>query len=609
MYLYNTIDSHPILDHGLSGDYTKSKSPRVVEFYDPKCGACQAFKYNYIEVAKKVQASRPDVEFYGVSCALHRDLCEGARVPKIMVYSSADSKGVQVEKGSGAIYFVSQRMLKALRSPDEIAADSAKLESSNRRRLRGGDDDGEDAYDGADVYVDEERGNAEEVDYQNIEETVPEAPEQDEKAQLGAASRGENAESTETKWDYNRLVEIKGKPRDQWKPIHETDAWRNTMNELQNSESQLGAQFLKWKHEHDAKLRAQAEQAEKEKNRLDSKIDGDVKREFTAMQQGKSKAQIKTKEETPRPPPKTKQIEISQNDVPPQVFPANLPPEQEKKFKEFIEKKRQAAIRHEQLRHPVKTLLGGGDAKTVHQKNKDQSPMKNYKSQYKPVAPSTIKGQKPKADLRPEAQQKSTSQKILSKVPIVKRAFNKHTHAHDTLNDAALSFTRGLLMGVFKGNAKGPLDYKRKKALQDWLDLLSVSLPPEMGLHELIDTLSANIDGITASEVNLNAVLKKHYIPDSNWSKSCTAEAGSLGKYLRFHKTYSQSLHTSYMHCFFSLHRFFLWILEVAPYNVIRRRRASRWLGITRIQSVSTRFLYSRSCICTKRVHGILFQL
>jgi hypothetical protein len=74
------------------------------------------------------------------------------------------------------------------------------------------------------------------------------------------------------------------------------------------------------------------------------------------------------------------------------------------------------------------------------------------------------------------------------------------------------------------------LDYKRKKALKDWFDLLSVSLPPEMGLHDLLDTLNANIDSITVSEDNLNAIIKKHYIPDSNWSKSCTAEAGSLGK-------------------------------------------------------------------------------
>lgn len=547
MYLYNTIDSQPILDHGPSGDFTKSKSPKVVEFYDPKCGACQAFKYNYIEVAKKVRASRPNVEFYGVSCAMYRDLCEGARVPKIVVYVSADSEGVQVEKGSGAIYFLSQRLLKALRSPDEIAAESASMEYAARRRLRVGDDDAEAAYGDADVYLDEEGGDSQEVGH---EATIHEAQKEEQHSQPT-----DNDEPAGPKWDYNKLVEIKGVPREQWKPIHETDAWRNTMNELQNSESKLGAQFLKWKHEHDAKLRNQAEQAEKEKNRLDSKIAVDVDRQSNIIrQQDKPRAQIKSREEPLFPPPKTKQIEIIQTDVP-KVFPVNLSPEQEKKFKAFIENKKKAAIRHERLKHPVKTLLGGGgDAKTV-EKKKDQSPMNNYKSQYNPVDASAEKDKKPKADLRPEAQQSGARQKILSKVPIFS-AFNTHSPAQSTLNDAALSFTRGLLMGVFKGNAKGPLDYKRKKALKDWFDLLSVSLPPEMGLHELIDTLSANIDSITTSEENLNAIVKRHHIPDSNWSKSCIAEAGSLGKH----------------HCSTSHESLFrdLVNLSYAPYNYYR---------------------------------------
>ena len=42
-YLYNSVDSHPILEHGRLPeiDFTASKAPKVVEFYNPKCGACQ----------------------------------------------------------------------------------------------------------------------------------------------------------------------------------------------------------------------------------------------------------------------------------------------------------------------------------------------------------------------------------------------------------------------------------------------------------------------------------------------------------------------------------------------------------------------------------------
>ena len=38
-YLYNTIDSPPVLDHGISNNnFQKSTKPKIVEFYDPKCG-------------------------------------------------------------------------------------------------------------------------------------------------------------------------------------------------------------------------------------------------------------------------------------------------------------------------------------------------------------------------------------------------------------------------------------------------------------------------------------------------------------------------------------------------------------------------------------------
>jgi hypothetical protein len=57
-----------------------------------------------------------------------------------------------------------------------------------------------------------------------------------------------------------------------------------------------------------------------------------------------------------------------------------------------------------------------------------------------------------------------------------------------------------------------------------------------MNLHELIDTLNANIDEITSSEVKLKSILESHFIPDSNWSKSCTAEAGSLGEHVNEHR-------------------------------------------------------------------------
>jgi len=58
-YLYKVEGAQPIIEeeagsaHNLQ--FKRSQNPRVVEFYDPTCGACQSFRWNYIEIAKKVR--------------------------------------------------------------------------------------------------------------------------------------------------------------------------------------------------------------------------------------------------------------------------------------------------------------------------------------------------------------------------------------------------------------------------------------------------------------------------------------------------------------------------------------------------------------------------
>lgn len=163
--------------------------------------------------------------------------------------------------------------------------------------------------------------------------------------------------------------------------------------------------------------------------------------------------------------------------------PFNQDPVRAKKFQEYVARRKEALEKKNKMKHPIKSITKkkeeqpeegeekkGQDMTFVHKK---VSPMSNYKAQHK----GTKAGVRP-PDLRPEAQHKTVGEKVLKKIPIVKQ-FVKRSKGEETLNDAALSFTRGLLMGVFKSNEA--LDYKRKAALLDWLDLLRVSLPPEIG--------------------------------------------------------------------------------------------------------------------------------
>ncbi|KAL7499448.1 hypothetical protein ACHAWT_007676, partial [Skeletonema menzelii] len=214
---------------------------------------------------------------------------------------------------------------------------------------------------------------------------------------------------------------------------------------------------------------------------------------------------------------------------PPQAFRID-DPDAAQKFAEYIAKQKKGIIRKEKIRHPIQTIVGGG-SNNGSVRTKESSPMNNYKAQIDHHKKSNQK----MPDLRPEAQpKKRVGQKILGKIPIVKRVVNR-SHGFETLNDAALSFTRGLQMGVFRNNNHA-LDNKRKTALLDWLDLLSISLPPELGLHELIDTLKSNMDLIAQSPSNLKAIIDKHPIPDSQYSKSCTKGVDSQGFFCGFWK-------------------------------------------------------------------------
>jgi len=113
----------------------------------------------------------------------------------------------------------------------------------------------------------------------------------------------------------------------------------------------------------------------------------------------------------------------------------------------------------------------------------------------------------------------SIPKKILSSVPIVKRAF-KPKPEEDLYGDAALSFVTGLKLGVYTDGR--PLDQKRQGALVDWLELLSISLPPELGLHALIDDLLNNMSYVSQGRDKLYEQLDKYPLANKYWSDSCS---------------------------------------------------------------------------------------
>ena len=116
--------------------------------------------------------------------------------------------------------------------------------------------------------------------------------------------------------------------------------------------------------------------------------------------------------------------------------------------------------------------------------------------------------------------------RLPEKLPVVKRMF-KMTEEEELILDASLSFVAGLKYGVFMSSDS--LTTKQKDALKGWLDLMSVSLPPEWGLHSLIDELNDNTESISQSNENLLRILRKHLLPRRVWSPSCMRPGSPQG--------------------------------------------------------------------------------
>jgi hypothetical protein len=114
---------------------------------------------------------------------------------------------------------------------------------------------------------------------------------------------------------------------------------------------------------------------------------------------------------------------------------------------------------------------------------------------------------------------------LIKKIPIAKR-LRKMSSEEELILDSSLSFVVGLENGVFMEAAK-ELDWKQRKALMDYLDLMSVALPPEWGLHKLIDDLRNRFAFICQSDKNLKTVIDQHPLPRRQWSKSCTPKQNS----------------------------------------------------------------------------------
>lgn len=93
----------------------------------------------------------------------------------------------------------------------------------------------------------------------------------------------------------------------------------------------------------------------------------------------------------------------------------------------------------------------------------------------------------------------------------------KMNEEEELILDATLSLTVALETGL----SMGITDITSKTAMQDWLNLLSVSLPPEWNIHKFIDHLRNNFEYATKSTQNFKEIMSRHRLARKGWSVSC----------------------------------------------------------------------------------------
>lgn len=105
---------------------------------------------------------------------------------------------------------------------------------------------------------------------------------------------------------------------------------------------------------------------------------------------------------------------------------------------------------------------------------------------------------------------------------IVGRFRKRKRSAEEMLySDITLAFINGLKSSLYEDLEK-PLSEERKQRFLDWLDLLSATLPPEFGLHRIIDLLRSNWIHISSSRNNLMSVLSVSLPASKEYSDECT---------------------------------------------------------------------------------------
>lgn len=542
-YLYGDEEDHgSVIEQTDEEDFRKDPSAKIVEFYSPYCGGCRAYKPKYIELSEQLSTEYPSIKVYAVSCVAQKEVCQEYNIngyPSLLAFPAntvekADAQVVNPHVNqAGKVQEIAEilKMNNMHSSVQRLTQIKSKLEKTNKLSVGETNDE-------------EEEEEEEDTTTETITTTGDTAANADE----GEDEEGEDEEGEEEGDTTTGTTTTTGGNAPTANEPEDDEGEEND-----ETQEEGGLQVESYKSEKAVTIAADKDEEtdgeEEEEEGAPVVVNGgaeedDERRVDATRDRG---ASLLT---PPRglPPPLLKPGRVPGAGA----NRAALKSKDMDKWSEFIEARR-SRLAQNRLKNPL-VLNKPAESGTTELMRANTPGTEEFSERRKRIMDkiNTLRAKKRFGTLRSNSEpidslrkgslpiqvqplKPGFAKKQLEKIPVVKRIF-KMSREEALILDASLSFVTGLKHNVF--TTTDPLTDKKKTALKDWLQLVSVALPPEWGLHSLIDDLLANMEMISKSQQDLERILKKHPMPRDSWSKLCdkTGSGGfSCGMWKLFH--------------------------------------------------------------------------
>ena len=536
----------------------------VTEMFSYFCRGCRSFKPKYIALAEKMTKKRPELEFYAVSCVAKKEICAKYKIkgyPSIMTFPANSKEGTELKRSKTPMSsaYAPADILRALRlstrskgknEGDKESDEEDDSEGSQEREQEVGEAD--ERHDEKEEHVEKDGVTARDEVENTVDEKETSESSKEETSEISALSL-KNAASLSGMGgnSASRVKELKTKYAKQRLSDSASSVLANTGPVASATNSTIHASEADSSQEEvdEDEREIEEEEEDDESEGRKSEVDRDKKNN----DEGNDEPSEETVGRTP-----LEGLAESHGDKAGIKGTARVPgagatlagktqsdmDQWSGAFMKLIEgQKKGRKGGSDVLSAPgaTKTMLANTPGTKEFAKKKRTTLDRVH----------AVKGKrsflKKKAAITPDMENdllkkknlpfkiEPKKQTLVQKLPVIKSLF-KMSSEEELVLDASLSFVTGLKHGVFM--SRESLSDKKKEALKGWLELSSVGLPPEWGLHALIDELTENIDFISQSDENLNKILNKHPLPRQKWSKSCDAKGKggfSCGMWKLFH--------------------------------------------------------------------------